>query len=147
MRRVWLNGGFSARLRGFRTITAFLMLVPGIAGTRFSARSTGCSGAGTGQEFHIILTSTRKPPRAESRIAAIGSFDNLNNFTIGYSAAAGRFMIYDSWMDKSLMSPAGLRAIAETVSHPGGLFFRHFCLRKEGAHDLRPVRAEDVAFR
>ena len=69
-------------MRFFLTITAF-MLVPGIVRTRSSARPVAIRRAGTGQEFHPLPYVNPKAPKGgELRVAAIGSFDNLNNFTI-----------------------------------------------------------------
>ena len=82
------------------------------------------------------------------RVAAIGSFDNLNNFTIKGNAASGLGLIYDTLMDTSLDEPsAAYGLVAETVSHPTDFSSVTFTLRKQAQfHDGSPVKAEDVAF-
>ena len=97
---------------------------------------------------HYPYVNPQAPKGGELRVAAIGSFDNLNNFTIKGSAAAGLPMIYDTLMDTSLDEPStAYGLIAETVSHPADYSSVTFVLRKEARfHDGSPVRAEDVAF-
>ena len=137
-------------MRFFLTITAFLLLVPGIVRAQGPAHGLSLFGApALDKNFtHYPYVNPKAPKGGELRVAAIGSFDNLNNFTIKGSAAAGLPMIYDTLMDTSLDEPStAYGLIAETVSHPADYSSVTFVLRKEARfHDGSPVRAEDVAF-
>ncbi len=97
---------------------------------------------------HYPYVNPQAPKRGELRVAAIGSFDNLNNFTIKGNAASGLGLIYDTLMDTSLDEPsAAYGLVAETVSHPTDFSSVTFTLRKQAQfHDGSPVKAEDVAF-
>jgi len=137
-------------MRFFLTVTAFLLLVPGIVRAQGPAHGLSLFGApALDKKFtHYPYVNPQAPKGGELRVAAIGSFDNLNNFTIKGSAAAGLPMIYDTLMDTSLDEPStAYGLIAETVSHPADYSSVTFVLRKEARfHDGSPVRAEDVAF-
>ena len=137
-------------MRFFLTITAFLLLVPGIVRAQGPAHGLSLFGApALDKNFtHYPYVNPAAPKGGELRVAAIGSFDNLNNFTIKGSAAAGLPMIYDTLMDTSLDEPStAYGLIAETVSHPADYSSVTFVLRREARfHDGSPVRAEDVAF-
>ena len=137
-------------MRFFLTITAFLLLLPGIARAQGPAHGLSLFGApALDKNFtHYPYVNPQAPKSGELRIAAIGSFDNLNNFTIKGSAAAGLPMIYDTLMDTSLDEPStAYGLIAEAVSHPTDYSSVTFVLRKEARfHDGSPVRAQDVAF-
>ncbi|MEE3058896.1 MAG: extracellular solute-binding protein, partial [Pseudomonadota bacterium] len=137
-------------MRFFLTITAFLLLVPGIVRAQGPTHGLSLFGApALDKNFtHYPYVNPAAPKGGELRVAAIGSFDNLNNFTIKGSAAAGLPMIYDTLMDTSLDEPStAYGLIAETVSHPADYSSVTFVLRKGARfHDGSPVRAEDVAF-
>ena len=137
-------------MRFFLTITAFLLLVPGIIRAQDPAHGLSLFGAPSlDKNFtHYPYVNPQAPKGGELRVAAIGSFDNLNNFTIKGSAAAGLPMIYDTLMDTSFDEPStAYGLIAETVSHPADYSSVTFVLRKEARfHDGSPLRAEDVAF-
>ena len=137
-------------MRFFLIITAFLLLVPSIVRAQGPAHGLSLFGAPElDKNFtHYPYVNPQAPKGGELRIAAIGSFDNLNNFTIKGSAAAGLPMIYDTLMDTSLDEPStAYGLIADTVSHPADYSSVTFVLRKEARfHDGSPLRAEDVAF-
>lgn len=88
------------------------------------------------------------PKGGEIRIAAIGSFDNLNNFTIKGNTAVGIELIHDTLMVSSLNEAgAAYGLIAKNVSHPANFSSVTFALRKAARfHDNTPITAEDVAF-
>lgn len=137
-------------MRFFLTVIACLLLVPNLARAQEPTHGLSLFGApALGKNFaHYPYVNPQAPKGGELRVAAIGSFDNLNNFTIKGSAAEGLGMIYDTLMDTSLDEPStAYGLIAETVSHPADYASVTFVLRKQARfHDGSPVRAEDVAF-
>ena len=137
-------------MRFFLTITALSLLMPGFARSQEPMHGLSLFGVpALDKNFaHYPYVNPQAPKGGELRIAAIGSFDSLNNFTIKGSAAEGLGMIYDTLMDTSLDEPStAYGLIAETVSHPTDYSSVTFILRKEARfHDGSPVRAEDVAF-
>lgn len=137
-------------MRFFLTVIACLLLVPNLARAQEPTHGLSLFGApALGKNFaHYPYVNPQAPKGGELRVAAIGSFDNLNNFTIKGSAAEGLGMIYDMLMDTSLDEPStAYGLIAETVSHPADYASVTFVLRKQARfHDGSPVRAEDVAF-
>ena len=82
------------------------------------------------------------------RIAAIGSFDNLNQFTIKGSAASGLGLIHDTLMTGSMdEASAGYGLIAEAVKHAADYSSVSFRLNKNATFsDGSPITADDVAF-
>lgn len=137
-------------MRFFLTVIACLLLVPNLARAQEPTHGLSLFGApALGKNFaHYPYVNPQAPKGGELRVAAIGSFDNLNNFTIKGSAAEGLGMIYDTLMDASLDEPStAYGLIAETASHPADYASVTFVLRKQARfHDGSPVRAEDVAF-
>ena len=137
-------------MRFFLTVIACLLLVPNLARPQEPTHGLSLFGApALGKNFdHYPYVNPQAPKGGELRVAAIGIFDNLNNFTIKGSAAEGLGMIYDTLMDTSLDEPStAYGLIAETVSHPADYASVTFMLRKQARfHDGSPVRAEDVAF-
>ena len=137
-------------MRFFLTVIACLLFVPNLARAQEPTHGLSLFGApALGKNFaHYPYVNPQAPKGGELRVAAIGSFDNLNNFTIKGSAAEGLGMIYDTLMDTSLDEPStAYGLIAETVSHPADYASVTFVLRKQARfHDGSPVRAEDVAF-
>ena len=71
-------------MRFFLTLTAFLMLVPGLARAQEPTHGLSIFGApALDRNFaHYPYVNPQAPKGGELRVAAIGSFDNLNNFTI-----------------------------------------------------------------
>ena len=137
-------------MRFFLTVYACLLLVPGVTHAQEPTHGLSLFGApNLGKDFtHYPYVNPDAPKGGALRVAAIGSFDSLNNFTIKGSAASGLGMIYDTLMDTSLNEPStAYGLIAETVSHPADYSSVTFVLRKQARfHDGTPVRAEDVAF-
>ena len=82
------------------------------------------------------------------RIAAIGSFDNLNMFTIKGRAAEGLGLVHDTLLTPSLDEPsAAYGLIAESVAHPPDFSSVTFTLRRAARfNDGSPITAADVAF-
>ena len=103
-----------------------------------------------GADFkHFDWVNPEAPEGGMVRIAAIGSFDSLNPFSIKGEVASGiSSLVYDSLMATSLDEPSteyGL--IAEWASYPDDFSSATFKLR-EGArfHDGKPVTVADVIF-
>lgn len=100
-----------------------------------------------GPDFtHFDYVNVNAPKGGMVRFAAIGSFDNLNNFIVRGDSAAGLNFIYDTLMEPSLDeagSEYGL--IAESVSYPDDFSSVTFNLRKAARfNDGKPVTMEDV---
>lgn len=103
-----------------------------------------------GPDFkHFDWVNPDAPKGGTVRIAAIGSFDSLNPFSIKGEVANGvGALVYDSLMMNSLDEPSteyGL--IAEWVSYPDDFSSATFKLR-EGArfHDGKEITVADVIF-
>lgn len=103
-----------------------------------------------GPDFtHFDWVNPDAPKGGTVRVAALGSFDSLNPFTIKGEVANGvSALVYDTLMAGSLDEPSteyGL--VAEWVSYPDDYSSATFQLR-EGArfHDGKPITVEDVIF-
>ena len=97
---------------------------------------------------HFPYVNTAAPRGGEVKIAAIGSYDNLNQFTIKGNAASGLGLIHDTLMTGSLDEPsAAYGLIAEAVKHPADYSSVSFRLNKAAKFsDGSPITADDVAF-
>ena len=97
---------------------------------------------------HFPYVNESAPKGGSLRIAAIGSFDNLNQFTIKGNAAGGLGLIHDTLMTGSLdEASAGYGLIAEAVKHAADYSSVSFRLNKNAKFsDGRPITADDVAF-
>lgn len=89
------------------------------------------------------------PKGGAVRVAAIGSFDSFNPFSITGEVAAGvGALVYDTLMATSLDEPSteyGL--VAEWVAYPDDYSSATFKLREEARfHDGKPITVEDVIF-
>ncbi len=88
------------------------------------------------------------PKGGDARLHAIGTFDNLNPFTIKGQPAAGSLMPFDTLLASSAdeaFSEYGL--IAETITVPADRSWVEFTLRREARwHDGRPITVDDVIF-
>ena len=97
---------------------------------------------------HFPYVNVAAPKTGSLRIAAIGSFDNLNPYTIKGNAAAGLGMLHDTLLAGSLNETgAAYGLIAQAVSHPADFSSVSFRLRKAAKFsDGSPITTEDVAF-
>ena len=97
---------------------------------------------------HFPYVNAAAPKGGQLRIAAIGSFDNLNQFTIKGNAASGLGLMHDTLMTASLNeASAGYGLIAEAVKHADDFSAVSFRLNKKARFsDGSPITAEDVAF-
>ena len=97
---------------------------------------------------HFPYANAQAPKGGSLRIAAIGSFDNLNQFTIKGNAASGLGLIHDTLMTGSLdEASAGYGLIAEAVKHAADYSSVSFRLNKKARFsDDSPITADDVAF-
>ena len=97
---------------------------------------------------HFPYVNPQAAKGGEVKIAAIGAFDNLNQFTIKGNAASGLGLIHDTLMTASLdEASAAYGLIAEAVDHPDDFSSVSFKLRKAARFsDGSPITAEDVAF-
>jgi len=97
---------------------------------------------------HFPYVNPKAPKGGDVKIAAIGAFDNLNQFTIKGSAASGLGLIHDTLLTGSMNeASAAYGLIAEAVSHPDDFSSVSFKLRKNATFsDGSRITAEDVAF-
>ena len=97
---------------------------------------------------HFPYVNPKAPKGGDVKIAAIGAFDNLNQFTIKGSAASGLGLIHDTLLTGSMNeASAAYGLIAEAVAHPDDFSSVSFKLRKNATFsDGSPITAEDVAF-
>lgn len=102
-----------------------------------------------GADFkHFDYVNPGAPKRGAVRLHAIGTFDNLNNFTLKGIAATGLDGLYDTLLAPSYdeaFTEYGL--LAEGIEMPEDRSWVAFTLRKEARwHDGQPVTVEDVIF-
>lgn len=97
---------------------------------------------------HFKWVNPEAPKGGALRLSAVGTFDNLNPFTIKGVPAAGLGEIYDTLMFSSPDEPsAEYGLIAEWLSFPDDYSSVTFGLRPEARfHDGTPVTPEDVIF-
>ena len=97
---------------------------------------------------HFEWVNPDAPKGGDVRMAAFGTFDSLNAFTVKGNAANGLGLIYDSLMATSpdeASTEYGL--VASEVSHPDDFSSVTFRLRPEAKfHDGEPITPEDVIF-
>jgi microcin C transport system substrate-binding protein len=97
---------------------------------------------------HFPYVNPQAPKGGEVKIAAIGSFDNVNSFTIKGNAAQGLGLLHDTLLTGSMNeASASYGLIAEAVKHPSDFSSVSFRLRAQARFsDGSPITAEDVAF-
>ncbi|HCL48076.1 MAG TPA: hypothetical protein DHW86_01025, partial [Rhodobiaceae bacterium] len=97
---------------------------------------------------HFPYVNKDAPKGGTLRIAAIGSFDNLNQFTIKGNTVIGLGLIHDTLMTASLNeASAGYGLIAEAVTYADDFSSVSFRLNKQARFsDGTPITADDVAF-
>ena len=100
-----------------------------------------------GPEFeHFDYADPNAPRGGALRLAALGTFDNLNPFILKGNAAAGAGLIYDNLLTGSLDEPfTEYGLLVESIDMPADRSWVAFTLREEARwHDGRPVTVEDV---
>ena len=102
-----------------------------------------------GSDFqHLDYANPDAPKGGTVRLAAIGTFDSLNPFTLKGVAVAGIGNIFDTLTvrsDDEAFTEYGL--IAETIEVPEDRSYVAFKLRPEARfHDGQPITVEDVIF-
>jgi len=102
-----------------------------------------------GADFkHFDYVNPGAPKGGAVRLHAIGTFDNLNSFTLKGIPAAGLDGLYDTLLASSYdeaFTEYGL--LAEGIEMPEDRSWVAFTLRKEARwHDGQPVTVEDVIF-
>jgi microcin C transport system substrate-binding protein len=97
---------------------------------------------------HFDYVNADAPKGGELRLAAEGSFDNLNPFIPRGTAAAGASAMFETLLVGSADEPfTEYGLLAETIEVPKDRSWALFTLRREARwHDGRPVTAEDVIF-
>ncbi|MEZ5857192.1 MAG: extracellular solute-binding protein [Hyphomicrobiaceae bacterium] len=97
---------------------------------------------------HFDWVNANAPKGGDIKLRALGTFDNLNRFTLKGVGAAGLTLLYAPLMTSSLDEPSteyGL--VAEWVSHPPDFTSATFGLRPEARfHDGKPITPADVVF-
>lgn len=95
---------------------------------------------------HFDYVNPDAPKGGKVKLAATGSFDNLNGFIIKGEAAVGLGRLYDTLMVGSAdeaFTQYGL--LAQSIETPEDRSWVQFVLRKEARwHDGKPVTADDV---
>ena len=88
------------------------------------------------------------PKGGTLRMAALGTFDTLNQFIVKGSPAQGVGLIYDTLMTPSYDEPgAEYGLVAQTVTMPEDRSWVEFALHPEARwHDGKPITPEDVIF-
>ncbi len=97
---------------------------------------------------HFPYVNKDAPKGGSARIAAIGAFDNINQFTIKGSAASGLGLMHDTLMSGSLNEAGAVYGlIAEAAKHAADYSSVSFKLNKKAKFsDGSPITADDVAF-
>ncbi len=102
-----------------------------------------------GPDFkHFDWVNPNAPKGGTLRMAALGGFDSLNQFTPAGEPATRLGLIYDSLMAPSPDEPSAEYAlVAEWISFPDDFSSATFGLRPEARfHDGQPITPEDVIF-
>lgn len=134
-----------------RTALACAVLV-GMGGVAWAAPRHGVALYGEpkyGPDFqHFDYINPDAPKGGKVTLAAVGSFDTLNPYTLKGNAAAGLAFTYDTLMTGSSDEPfTEYGLLAETIDMPEDRSWVAFDLRPQARwHDGKPVTAEDVVF-
>jgi microcin C transport system substrate-binding protein len=129
-----------------------LIFTIGAAGAAAAASSHGLSLFGElkyGPDFkHFEYANPDAPKGGTMRLAAIGTYDNLNPYTVRGVSAAGIGQIFDTLMLSSEDEPGSeYGLIAESVELAPDNLSVLYTLRKEARfHDGSPITAEDVVW-
>ena len=97
---------------------------------------------------HLEYVNTDPPKGGEVKLAATGTFDKLNPFSLKGIAAAGSALPFDTLMEKTADEPLSIYGlIAASVELPSDRQSIVFNLRPQARfHDGNPVTADDVVF-
>ena len=95
---------------------------------------------------HFDYADPHAPSGGAIRLAALGTFDNLNPFILKGNAAAGLGLIYDNLLTGSLDEPfTEYGLLVESIDMPADRSWVEFTLREKARwHDGRPVTVDDV---
>jgi microcin C transport system substrate-binding protein len=95
---------------------------------------------------HFEYVNPAAPKGGDVRLAAIGTFDTLNPFTLKGVVAAGMGEIFDTLMDGSSDEPfSEYGRVAESIEVPADRSWVAFTLRPEARfHDGSPITVDDV---
>lgn len=97
---------------------------------------------------HLDYVNPDAPKGGSLRLAAVGTFDNLNPYIIKGATASGAGLVFDTLLastDDEAFSEYGL--LAESIEMPEDRSWVVFNLRPEVRwHDGKPVTADDVVF-
>lgn len=137
-----------------RFFTALVLLLAGVAtaagqgpkGTASHALSMyGDLKYGPGFK-HFEYANPAAPKGGDVRLAAIGTFDNLNPFILKGVAAAGLGEVFDTLTVQSSDEPfSQYGLVAETIETPADRSWVAFTLRSEARfHDGSPMTPDDV---
>ncbi|MFQ5619895.1 MAG: extracellular solute-binding protein [Rhodospirillales bacterium] len=102
-----------------------------------------------GPDFkHFDYVNPDAPKGGEVKLAAIGTFDNLNPYILKGVAAAGLGGLFETLLTNSDDEPfTEYGHLAESIEMPEDRSWVAFTLRKEARwHDGKPVTPEDVIF-
>jgi ABC-type oligopeptide transport system substrate-binding subunit len=97
---------------------------------------------------HFDYVNPDAPKGGTLRLSQLGSFDSLNPYIIHGVAAAGRHLVFESLMQRSLDEPFSLYALlAQRIEVPEDRSWVEFYLDpKARFHDGTPVSIDDVIF-
>ncbi len=140
-----------------RAIAALTLICSGIATVGAQAQSDVATSHALsmygdvkyGADFpHFDYADPNAPKGGKVRLAAVGTYDTLNQFIIKGVAAAGLSLTYDSLLVGSADEPfTEYGLLAETIEMPEDRSWVAFTLRPEARwHDGQPVTVDDVIF-
>ncbi len=97
---------------------------------------------------HFNYVNPHAPKGGTLKLAAIGTFDTLNQYNAKGRAAAGLYTLYDRLMVRSADEPYTLYPlVAKNIEYPEGYAWVAFNLNPQARfHDGRPLTSEDVVF-
>ena len=97
---------------------------------------------------HFPYVNPQAPKGGTLNVAAIGTFDSVNRFSIKGNPAEGLPLVHDTLMAANLdEAGSGYGLIAQTLSHPADYSSVTFTLRKTARFsDNSPITANDVAY-
>jgi len=129
------------------TAAAFLSATPATAGPEHAIAMHGAPKYGPGFK-HFDYANPNATKGGEVRLAAIGTYDNLNPYILKGISAAGSGQVFETLMESSedeAFTEYGL--LAEAIETPDDRSWVIFTLRKEARwHDGKPVTPGDVIF-